>query len=142
MKTWTEISAWRTEQRRQLIEQRQRVAPTTRRDRDATIDALIEQAFVLPPDKVIAFCWPYKGEVDVRVAIRSFRARGATAALPAVTAKAAPLQFRSWWPGATMVPGALDIPVPQNTPTVIPDMAIVPVVGFDAQGYRLGYGGG
>jgi 5,10-methenyltetrahydrofolate synthetase len=142
MKNWTEISAWRGQQRRHLIEQRQHVAQATRRQLDATIEALIEQSFVLPPDKVIAFCWPYKGEVDVRFAIRSFRARGATAALPAVAAKGEPLQFRTWWPGAAMAPGTLGIPVPQNTHAVTPDMAMVPVVGFDEQGYRLGYGGG
>jgi 5-formyltetrahydrofolate cyclo-ligase len=142
MKTWTEISAWRGQQRTELIERRRALPETTRRELGATIEGLIEQAFALPPDKVIAFCWPYKGEVDVRFAIRAFRTQGAMAALPAVTAKAAPLEFRSWWPGVTMKPGALAIPVPQNTPAVTPDMAIVPVVGFDPEGYRLGYGGG
>jgi 5,10-methenyltetrahydrofolate synthetase len=142
MKDWAEISAWRGQQRRQLIEQRQQLAEATRRELDATIDALIEQAFVLPRDKVVAFCWPYKGEVDVRFAVRSFRARGASAALPAVTARNQPLQFHQWWPGVAMSPGALGIPVPQHTQAVTPDMAIVPVVGFDPRGYRLGYGGG
>src|SRR6185369_13376625 len=140
--SWTEIAAWRGGQRRALIEQRQRIPQAKRHDLNTTIEGLLEQSFAPPPQKVIAFCWPYKGEVDVRFAIRSFRAKGAMAALPAVTAKASPLQFKSWWPGVAMAPGALDIPVPQNTETVIPDMAIVPVVGFDGEGYRLGYGGG
>ena len=41
-----------------------------------------------------------------------------------------------------MSPGALGIPVPQNTEVVIPAAALVPLVGFDDKGYRLGYGGG
>ena len=142
MKTWTEVSAWRDLQRIELIERRRILPETTRRELGATIEGLIEQAFLPPSNEVIAFCWPYKGEVDVRFAIRSFRAQGVTAALPAVTAKGQPLKFYSWWPGVAMAPGALNIPVPQNTPAVTPDMAIVPVVGFDLQGYRLGYGGG
>jgi hypothetical protein len=62
--------------------------------------------------------------------------------LPEVVAKATPLQFRKWWPGAPMRPGVYDIPVPDGTEIVVPDIAIVPMNGFDASGYRLGYGGG
>ena len=32
-------------------------------------------------------------------------------------------------------------PVPR-TPTVVPDAVLMPPVGFDGAGYRLGYGGG
>ena len=38
--------------------------------------------------------------------------------------------------------GVYDIPVPDGTEIVVPDMAVVPMNGFDARGYRLGYGGG
>jgi 5,10-methenyltetrahydrofolate synthetase len=91
---------------------------------------------------VIAFCWPFKSEFDVRFAVRHWRELGATAVLPEVVAKGAPLQFREWWPGAPMKPGVYDIPVPDGTSLISPDIAIVPMNGFDGQGYRLGYGGG
>ena len=42
----------------------------------------------------------------------------------------------------SMTPGVYDIPVPDGTELVMPDAALVPMNGFDAQGYRLGYGGG
>ena len=125
-----------------LIEARRLLSESSRREAVARIEPLLEQSFAPPAGKVVAFCWPYKGEVDVRFAIRSFRAQGAMAALPVVVAKATPLQFRAWWPGVAMAPGALDIPVPQGTDVVTPVVAIVPLVGFDARGYRLGYGGG
>jgi 5-formyltetrahydrofolate cyclo-ligase len=59
-----------------------------------------------------------------------------------VADKKGPLQFRKWWPGAPMKAGVYDIPFPDGTELVVPDAAIVPMNGFDEQGYRLGYGGG
>ena len=38
--------------------------------------------------------------------------------------------------------GAYNIPVTDNTELVMVDAVIVPMLGFDIQGYRLGYGGG
>ncbi len=71
-----------------------------------------------------------------------FRAEGGRSALPEVVQKATPLRFRQWWPGVPMAPGVYDIPVPQGTDVVTPDALLVPPVGFDAAGYRIGYGGG
>ena len=139
---WPAIAAWRTRLRADLVAQREGVALSRRRAVDAGINASLELAFPGLARRVIAFCWPYRGEVDVRFAIHAFRARGATAALPEVQGKCLPLQFRQWWPGVAMAPGALGIPAPAGTAIVVPDAAFVPLVGFDARGYRLGYGGG
>ncbi|MBI3208488.1 MAG: hypothetical protein HYZ37_06260, partial [Candidatus Solibacter usitatus] len=38
--------------------------------------------------------------------------------------------------------GIWNIPVPVEGPSVQPDTLLVPLLGFDRQGYRLGYGGG
>lgn len=142
MTTWPAVCAWRTRTRAELIAQREGVALPRRRAADAGINELLEQSFRWLERRVIAFCWPYRGEVDVRFAIRRFRERGAVAALPEVQGKGRPLRFRQWWPGVAMVPGALGIPAPEGTDLVVPDAAFVPLVGFDGAGYRLGYGGG
>jgi len=109
---------------------------------DAGLNALLEQAFPASAKRVIAFCWPYRGEVDVRFAMRAWRLRGATSALPEVLGPGRALRFRAWWPGVAMAPGPLGIPTPAGTDIVVPDAAFVPLVGFDAGGFRLGYGGG
>src|SRR5471030_2250458 len=109
---------------------------------NAAISAHIEAGFALLAGMIVGFCWPFKSEFDARFVIRQLRGRGATAALPVVIAKATPLQFRAWWPGAPMTTGVYDIPIPDGTALVVPDAAIVPMNGFDAQAYRLGYGGG
>jgi len=142
MSEWSEIAAWRRQARGELIAARERIPDEVRREATATITRLVEAAFARVPRLAIAFCWPYRGEVDLRFAIRALRDRGATAALPVVVGKGAPLQFRRWQPGVAMVAGALGIPAPRDTALVVPDAALVPLVGFDGHGYRLGYGGG
>jgi 5,10-methenyltetrahydrofolate synthetase len=142
VKDGSDVQAWRKQKRQELIEQRQLVTPAAREPASAAVNASIEKICILPANAVLAFCWPYEGEIDVRFAIRTLRDRGIVAALPAVAAKNEPLEFRAWWPGVEMKAGALGIPVPQHTERVTPAAALVPVVGFDEQGYRLGYGGG
>ncbi len=139
---WIEIREWRKQKRAELIAQREALEAVRHRQMNAAISAHIEAGFTLLSNMTIGFCWPYKSEFDARFVVRHFRQLGAAAALPVVIAKAQPLQFRAWWPGAPMMKGVYDIPIPDGTALVVPDAAIVPMIGFDAQAYRLGYGGG
>jgi 5-formyltetrahydrofolate cyclo-ligase len=91
---------------------------------------------------LVGFYWPFKGEYDVLPIARSLHARGTKLALPVVVEKGQPLVFREWRPDARLVPGIWGIPVPADGGVVEPDALIVPLVGFDQDGYRLGYGGG
>jgi 5-formyltetrahydrofolate cyclo-ligase len=52
------------------------------------------------------------------------------------------LRFREWTPGARMVEGAFKALIPEEGAWVEPEVLIVPMLAFDARGYRLGYGGG
>ena len=109
---------------------------------DERVTALLLDAFTFPAGAVVSIYWPFKGEFDPRVAALRLRERGARIALPVVVEKAAPLQFREWWPGVETQPGVFGLPVPVGTAVVTPDVSLIPPVGFDARGYRLGYGGG
>jgi 5-formyltetrahydrofolate cyclo-ligase len=136
------VSAWRREQRVRLIELRESIAPPQRREWGEAITRRLVGQLSGVAGRIVGFCWPFRGEHDVRHAIRHFRDLGAVAALPAVVAKGTPLQFRKWWPGAPMRPGVFGIPVPEGTDILRPDIVFAPMNGFDAEGYRLGYGGG
>jgi 5-formyltetrahydrofolate cyclo-ligase len=139
---WNSIKAWRKARRAELIAARETVAPEQRAAWSERIAASLEQGIPVPAGAVVGFCWPHRSEFDARFVIRRWRDQGATAALPAVVEKAGPLEFRHWWPGAPMEAAVYDIPVPQGTQVLAPDLALVPMNGFDSQGYRLGYGGG
>ncbi|WP_297354180.1 5-formyltetrahydrofolate cyclo-ligase [Paraburkholderia sp.] len=92
----------------------------------------------------VGFYWPLPGEFDARAAIAIWLALGAhrQASLPVVTNRGEALQFRAWAPDTPMKVGHHRIPEPATEVVVTPDLLFVPCVGFDIEGYRLGYGGG
>jgi 5-formyltetrahydrofolate cyclo-ligase len=141
-KTDLDVIAWRTAERKRLLEIRATLALEQRRVLDERMTALLLATFRVPPGAIVGFYWPMKGEFDPRIAVLRWREAGARAALPVVVGKAAPLSFREWWPGVDTDPGVFNLPVPRDTPTLVPDLVLMPPVGFDAAGYRLGYGGG
>lgn len=132
--------------RAELLARRLAMTAAERAPRDGAISALltgllaIGRAPAVPP--VLGFCWPHQGEYDARPVAGRFIAQGGRAVLPVVAARGVALQFRSWQPGAAMVPGDHGIPVPAAGEPLSPDLMLVPLVGFDEAGYRLGYGGG
>ena len=140
MENWDEIRRWRKAERARLIAERMALRGEPRARHNAAITRALEA--LLSPDMVIGFYWPIRGEYDARKLVTGLLERGARAAMPVVVQKAAPLVFRPWHPGVRMENGFWDIPIPAEGEPVIPTALLVPLVGFDEKGYRLGYGGG
>ena len=70
-------------------------------------------------------------------------AEGCRLALPVMIGKGLPLTMRAWVPGDAMDAAAWGIAEPlPDKPEVEPDVVLVPLLAFDANGFRLGYGGG
>lgn len=137
------LKRWRKAERERLVSARVAVdAGTIRRWREA-MDATIAREFLdALAGKVVALCWPIRNEYDARHVARTLRARGALTAMPVVVAPRTPLVFREWHPGVEMARGVMDIPYPRSSRELQPDAVLLPMNGWDAAGYRLGYGGG
>jgi len=138
----TALKAWRRAERERLIAARVAVAPAVLDSWRRRIDGFLERSFPGLARCRLAFCWPIKGEYDARHLARTLRSRGALTALPVVVAPKTPLIFRGWHPGVELAKGALDIPYPVASQELTPDAVLLPMNGWDAQGYRLGYGAG
>ena len=142
MDSWNDIKQWRKEQRAGLLAWRLAAPQDDRRRWGESITRLLLEGFPLLQWMTVSFYWPIQGEFDARFAVREFRKHGARTALPVVVEKGKPLEFREWWPGVWATKGVFDLPVPEGTAVLRPQAALMPPVGFDRQGYRLGYGGG
>ena len=96
-----------------------------------------------PGRSIVSAFFPYQSEIDTRPLLGKLAGEGWTTALPIVIALGEPLIFRRWLSGEPTVPGVWGIPRPMDaSPLVEPDVLLVPLMAFDRQGYRLGYGGG
>jgi len=137
-----EVQAWRKNLRRELIDKRVALPHDTLDAYRHSMDSHLQRAFPDLVHGVVAFCWPYKNEYDARHLLADLRRRGAVTALPAILARNSALIFREWHPGVALEKGPLGIPFPRSGPELQPDSVLLPMVGFDAEGYRLGYGGG
>jgi 5,10-methenyltetrahydrofolate synthetase len=137
-----DLKPWRKTQRDRLIATRVALAPDAVESFRKSIDASIERSFPGLARGCLAFCWPIKNEYDARHLVKTLRQRGALTALPVVVAPKQPLAFREWHPGITLAKGPLDIPYPADSRELVPDAVLLPMNGWDGQGYRLGYGGG
>jgi len=92
---------------------------------------------------IVGGYWPLPGEVDPLPLMAALAARGAALALPVVMAPDAPLAFRAWSPGDRLEPGPHGTFHPaEAAPLLVPTLLLVPLLAFDAKGFRLGFGGG
>lgn len=92
---------------------------------------------------IIGGYWPLGDELDPRFLMHELARAGYRTALPVVTEKDEPLTFRLWQAGDPLEEGAFGIMEPgPEAPTVTPNALIVPLLAYDADCYRLGWGGG
>jgi 5-formyltetrahydrofolate cyclo-ligase len=92
---------------------------------------------------IVSGFFPCRSEIDTLPLLARLHSEGWITSLPAVRAERQPLVFRKWTPGEPTVPGVWSIPMPpEDAPEVEPDVLLVPLLAYDAAGYRLGYGGG
>jgi 5-formyltetrahydrofolate cyclo-ligase len=89
--------------------------------------------------KVLAGYMPMRSEIDP---LPAMAAHQGPVCVPVILGKGQPLAFRAWTPDARMVPGDFGALIPESGDWLTPQVLIVPLVAFDGQGGRLGYGGG
>lgn len=89
--------------------------------------------------KALAGYMAMRTEADPKLAMAAHQG---PVCVPVIMGAGQALRFREWTPGCAMVSGEFGALIPAEGAWIEPEVLIVPLVGFDARGYRLGYGGG
>ncbi|ABG31614.1 5-formyltetrahydrofolate cyclo-ligase [Roseobacter denitrificans] len=84
---------------------------------------------------------PIRSEIDPMPAMIEAAAHGPVG-VPVIIGAGQPLRFARWEPDMEMVSGEFGVQIPAHAEYFEPEIVIAPLVAFDAQGGRLGYGGG
>lgn len=134
--------AWRKAERARLLAERQAIPGVQRQRALPLILDLITSHVHELAGACVGIYWPFRGEIDLRQLASRHPNSAAVFALPVVVAHGQPLEFHRWKPGDRLVPGVWNIPQPAVRDPINPDLLLVPLLGHDAAGYRLGYGGG
>lgn len=137
--------AWRRATRRQLLERRLGLAADDCARFSAAVRAHLREAFPQLAGMRVGFCWPLRNEPDLLPLIAAWAEAGQpgfAALLPVVVGAAMPLAFRAWTPATPMIADRYGIPTPADGEFLTPEALLIPANAFDADGYRLGYGGG
>ena len=83
-----------------------------------------------------------RGEIDVLPVFEIMAKWNKVTALPCIRPDKN-LHFREWSLGEPLVKSTVQTHEPLATnPSIIPALVLVPLLAFDGDGYRLGYGGG
>ena len=89
----------------------------------------------------IAGYLPIKTEIDPLSAMEEASAHSLVG-VPVIQGNLKPLKFSRWEPGCHLKKGPFEVQIPVNSYYFVPEVLIIPMVGFDRNGGRLGYGGG
>jgi 5-formyltetrahydrofolate cyclo-ligase len=101
--------------------------------------AILAEVLKAEAGRVLSGYMPMRSEIDP---LPAMAAHQGPVCVPVIEGKGLPLRFRAWTPGARMVEGAFKALIPAEGDWLVPEVLIVPLLAFDARGYRLGYGGG
>lgn len=133
--------------RKHLLEQREKFAagPHAEEAGAALARHLVAVLSELEPDRLGVY-WPHRSEFNAVTALRadSTSAKmGIASALALPFAQCSPVRmhYRAWDGGAPPLVDDCGIPSSAGAP-VVPDVVLVPSVGYTRTGLRLGYGGG
>jgi 5-formyltetrahydrofolate cyclo-ligase len=135
------IQGAKFELRRSALAQRNETAAKRGPLAAQALAAQIQNAMPEPQGLIIAGYWPLGSELDCRPAMRDLCARGGRLCLPVAGQRGDRLIFRQWTPEAQLETGPFGTSHPPATaPTIEPTIILVPLLAFDDQCRRLGYG--
>jgi 5-formyltetrahydrofolate cyclo-ligase len=140
-----DVNAQRRDLRQRLAECRRALLPAERIAAAQGLRRSLEQLPEYFTDARVAGYWASDGELPLNLVIAPLLARGQQFLLPVIGA-GKQLRFAPWRIGEEVQPNRYGIPEPVEPSELLEpfqlDLVLVPLLGFDRRGNRLGHGGG
>ena len=129
--------------RRQLIAARRAMPADVKAQADARIIAALWSWLDEHQPRLLGGYLALAGEPELMPFYESLSSRGITLAMPVALEKHAALVYQRWLPGELLSRDASGMQAPAaKDARIAPDVVLAPCVGFNDQGFRLGFGGG
>lgn len=129
--------------REQAHQQRKALGSAVRAEHARAAAAHFFDKIDIPEGAIVAAYWPIRDEIDCKPVLIQLMDSFQPVCLPVVTGDGMPLRFRAWEQGAQLFEAGFGTMAPADSaPEAIPDILIIPLLGFDRHGTRLGYGQG
>jgi len=134
--------------RRSLLKQRQSLSPAEWREKSDRLVSHLRNCPALIQARTILAYFSFRQEPDLAPlfteSVEGFNPSSKSWGFPRCVGES--LSWHLWQPGENLVTGAYGILEPEEDATILApsqaDLILVPAVGCDRLGYRLGYGGG
>ncbi len=136
-----DVAQWRKVERERLISARLAMDASSRAAQTRAMARDLDRLLSAHGAEIVSVYWPIRAEPDLRPWMQERHEHGTRIALPVALEARQPLAFREWHPKARMARGLWKIPYPAEGAELTPQVVLAPLVGFDEEGYRLGYGG-
>ncbi len=133
--------------RKQIRERRRNLNADDKQVMDRAIQRFVETYIAQSRANFVAAFWPFDGEPDLLPALKVLDREGVKLALPVIqhTAGSRTMIFRQWSSSTAMEDNRYGIPEPVRAPEALLDdidLVLMPLVGWDESGGRLGMGAG
>ena len=138
----TDRQAEKAQLRKERLAARDALPPDLRIEKSLAIAEHGAEAVAMTPGAIVSGFLPIRSEADIRPLLSALRARGARVCVPVILDKIT-IVFRELLPDAPLVAMGFGTFGPGPDAAVLdPDIMLVPLSAFDAEGQRIGYGGG
>lgn len=129
--------------REQAQKQRAALSSSERSEAASSAARLFFNSIPIEKGQVISAYWPIRDEIDSKPVLGGLMDDGHTVCLPVIMGDEVPLIFRQWESGAALYEAGFGTLAPaEGAPVLVPELLIIPLLGFDNAGTRLGYGKG
>jgi len=119
------------------------LSQSERAEAAASVAQLFFETLAPRTEDVVAAYWGIRDELDCQPILVRLMDANIKVVLPAVLGDEEPLDMRLWEQGTALYEAGFGTLAPSAlAPRAEPDVILIPLLGFDRVGTRLGYGGG